>query len=176
MFCRIARWNLSSTLDSEKQPWRATSAHLDRCAECAAYRDKLDRLDELLQRGAPGAAAPLHSPRRSRAWIPLALAGATAALALAFFATGDSDSEETPRHQAHSEDVTPAAPTPPPPERETPESAPRKVTTRLVARLAEQNPLERELDALVSDSRRGLEVALEVGGLSLDLGAEAADE
>jgi hypothetical protein len=154
MRCWYTRWQISSALDRGELASHMARGHAARCASCQAFSRALVALDSRLSREAHTAAPPEPVARRTRArWLvaaPLA-AGAAAAIAIAISMGG------TP------------APAPAPAAPLALQTAPSAAQVRILADRITQavahTPLDRELDALIHDGKRGLEAVLATGGL-----------
>jgi len=154
MRCWYTRWQMSNALDRGDLASRMTRGHAVHCASCQAFGRALESLDARLAVGARTAAAPIIvAPRRSRLLpvvAPLAV-GVTAVVLLAVNGV-------TPVKQVV--DATDAT---------TPPTAGPLIRVRHVAdrvtRVLANTPLETELDDLISDSKRGLDAVLALGGL-----------
>jgi hypothetical protein len=168
MLCTLTRWKISNALDNDGSLSPMAKKHLERCSACTRYQKRLGTLDQTLALGAPGARPPM--PQKSKRLAPALLItgglAAATALALALFVTrGSSDdtSASMPPRSRHSVSKSEFANAKAPPKPISDDSAGR-IAAKAQA-IAAANPLERELSALMSDSKRGLRAALNVSGL-----------
>ncbi|HEY0483064.1 MAG TPA: hypothetical protein VGD37_36335 [Kofleriaceae bacterium] len=143
---------MSSALDRGELASYMARGHAARCASCQAFSRALVGLDSRLSREAHTAAAPGPVARRARArWLvaaPLA-AGAAAVIAVAISAGGKP----------------PPSPAAPLALQTAPAVAQVRVLADRISQAVANTPLDRELDALIHDGKRGLEAVLATGGL-----------
>jgi len=146
-----ARYQLSNAVDQGTLAARLAHGHAARCPSCQAFARELERLHARLAGGAAEAPVPVRAVVRRPRWVlvaaPLAL-GATAAVAISL-ATPDAEPVPAPIASARPAAVVRV----------------RDVADRLSAALVGSTPLDSELDDLIRDGRRGLDVVLASGGL-----------
>jgi hypothetical protein len=150
MRCWYTRWQLSNALDRGELPARQGRGHAARCPSCQAFARSLVALDVRLSCEADAAVAPVTPERPRWPWLvggPLAVAtAAVIALALGLYERS-----------------------PPPPPAPLAMQAPEPIAVRSLAaqvvRAFTSSPLETELDNLIHDGQRGIDVILATGGL-----------
>jgi hypothetical protein len=154
MRCWYTRWQMSNALERGDLASRMTRGHAARCAGCQAFGAGLASLHDRLSRGAHLAAVPViaRRPRWAlRLAAPLAAVAAAIAITVGVGGGGGGGPAETEIAVDRSPPVQPLV-------------RMDRMATRL-AQVFERTPLETELDALIHDSRRGLDVILATGGL-----------
>jgi len=152
MRCWYTRWQMSNALDRGDLASRMRRGHAAGCASCQAFGHALESLHARLSRGAHAAAVPVLAVRRARWRLLVAGPVAVAAAAIAL-AVGTRGTRVDPVSDAPSLVEAPASLV-----------RVRRVADR-VSQVFANTPLETELDALVHDSKRGLDVLLATGGL-----------
>jgi hypothetical protein len=154
MRCWYTRWQMSNALDRGDLAARMSRGHAAGCASCQAFGHGLEALHGRLAREAHVAAVPVVAARRPR-WPmlvaePLTVAAAAAVIAIM---VGTHD--------------TPVAPAIDPPTLALAAQplAPLFHVADRVSQAFANTPLETELDDLIHDGKRGLDVVLATGGL-----------
>lgn len=151
MRCWYTQWQLSTALDRGAPAPRFARRHLAACAACQDAARALDALHGRLAAGAASAPrpAPVAAPRRRPLLVGGAAAAAFAAVALVVAVRSAPEAPPVATPVAFEPAQLDAA---------------RRVVERVSQALAAAS-LESELDALVHDGARGLDVILETGGL-----------
>ena len=155
MRCWYTRWQMSNALERGDLAARLGRGHAAGCAACQAFGRALESLHARLSRGADAAPAPIPVARRAR-WPllvagSLAVGGAAAAIAIA---VGTGGGAMNPVIDAR----------PPVAQASDPLVHVRRAADR-VAQVLAKTPLETELDDLIYDGKRGLDVILSTGAL-----------
>jgi hypothetical protein len=178
MKCMLARWQLSTALDGGR-PSAWCTAHVARCARCAAHARRLTALHQRLALGAGTAAAPLEQRPRA-AWLRApVLAGGLSLAAVAAIAVyvarpdPSAPDERTAEAPALSEQTSDASPEP---TDTTGDGRIARVLVEPVAIALRAEPLHTELEALASDGLRGARAVLAAGGLDGLLRAERGED
>jgi predicted anti-sigma-YlaC factor YlaD len=174
LICRLVRMTSSLGADSDhlnpRDGWRAR--HRNGCADCQAYFAAASELDRLLVRQARCEAPPvpadleqriwqsvrpsLARPRpvaRSRGWLPLAATAALAALTFAVVTWRGDEAADSPQVVEHMTTPTPADALA---VMEVWSARLWDVVAPAPAVLTQDNPLQRELAAVQSDTRAAI--------------------
>jgi len=187
MICRYTQFRLSNTEGAALSLWMRK--HLRGCECCREFKGKLAGLDESLRGSAAWAPAPILADREKgrswgRSWFPAFALGSFVAMAAAvalYFASDNGDtgtsvsvsagdpakllnSEEKTTGEKHSDPLSPS-PSPDP----RPSGEGRSLISQQLRRFAllqSVSPLERELEALQQDGKRGLTRLLALGSTS----------
>ena len=157
MRCWYTRWQLSSALERGDLASRLGRGHAAGCPSCQAFGHALGSLHERLSRGARAAPVPVIAAPRPR-W-PLLIAAPAAAAAIVIAVVVSPGGGPAPRGIDE-------------PSLSLSLSLPVSASLSRVHQVADSvsqvlatTPLDAELDALVHDGRRGLDVLLATGGL-----------
>jgi len=159
MRCWYTRWQMSNALDGGDLASRMASGHAARCASCQAFGRALGSLHADLSRGAHTATRPIAPAQRARR--PLLVAGTLALGGAAAIAIALGTAEAP---VATTTTTTTATATAPPVAVSNPVERVRVAADRFSQALV-KTPLDTELEALISDSKRGLDAVIATSGL-----------